>query len=90
MPRSSTLLRLVCWDTRLKLIITRDIAEIASADFGSHVPAVEGRRGELQTPAVEQHIGHGRHNVPLQAQLGEPVEAEGHRGWRMSVSRNRK
>lgn len=61
--------------THLCDVVARRVAEVTAADFGAHVPAVEGRRRELEPAAVEHHAGNGRHGVPPKAQVGEPLVA---------------
>lgn len=52
------------------------VAEIPAADFGAHVPSVEGSCGELYASAVEHHAGDGGKGVPSQVEFLEPVVAE--------------
>ena len=56
-------------------VVARRVAEVTAADFGAHVPAVEGRRCELEAAAVEHHAGNGRHGEPPKAQVGKPLVA---------------
>ena len=63
----------------LKHVVPIDVPHVPAPDLGGHVPAVEGGRGEHQPPTVEEHPGHRREGVPLQAEVLEPVVPLGNR-----------
>ena len=64
------------WPNYFELIVSMRVAEIASADFSRHVPAVERDGRKLESAAIECHGGHSWEGVPSQSQLLEPIESK--------------
>lgn len=56
----------------LEDVVALRIAQVPGRDLGDEVPAAEGSRRELDPANVEQHAGHCRQGVPLEAQVGKP------------------
>jgi hypothetical protein len=61
-------------------VVAVGVGEVAGADLGAEVPAVErgGRVGDAAD--LQRHVADGRHRVPAQPQLGEPGELGVHQG----------
>ncbi len=53
-------------------VVSAGIDEIARADFGTHVPAIERRKWVVDTTDAQTHVGDGRYGMPAQSEFGEP------------------
>src|SRR6266540_4106798 len=58
-----------------ELVIAPGVAQVAGADLGAHVPAVERGRLVADPADLQAHVRDRRHREPAQVQPGEPVEA---------------
>ncbi len=55
-------------------VVAMRVGQVARADLGAHVPAVERRRGKPGAGGVQPHVADDRDGVPTQAELLEPWE----------------
>lgn len=52
------------------------VAQIASGDLSSHVPAVERHGSKLESTTIKGHAGHGWKSIPAKTEFREPIVPE--------------
>lgn len=48
------------------------VAQITASNFGGHVPTTERGGRELDSAAIEHHVGDGGQRVPAETHFSEP------------------
>ena len=50
-------------------VVAPRITQIARADLGAHIPAVERRSGKIHAADPQNHVREDRNRIPLQAEF---------------------